>query len=172
MAERQQEAPAGSTEARQRKARRYTYTVSSGSKAGPSAVYALLVQSGSWPSWSPIDSVEIEGGGDPADRQQVGDIRVFRIGRVISRERITDLVPDQRFTYEIEGGPFRFYRGVVELEAAPEGGTDITWSASLEPKLPLSGPFWRWYLTRFLQRMADGLAAAAGSGGLRGIDRT
>jgi hypothetical protein len=171
MAERQQEAPAGSTQARQRKGKRYTYTVSSGSKAGPGAVYALLVQSGSWPSWSPIDSVEIEGG-DPADRQQIGDIRVFHIGRVVSRERITDLVPDLRFAYEIEGGPFRSYRGVVELEAAPEGGTNITWSADLEPKLPLSGPFWRWYLTRFLQRMADGLAAAAGSRELRGIDGT
>jgi hypothetical protein len=138
------------------------FTVNSSSDAGADAVYGLLVRAGSWPSWSSIDSAEIEGGGDPASRQQVGDIRVFRIGRVVSRERIIDLVPDARFVYEIEGGPFRSYRGVVELETAPTGGTDITWSATFEPKLPLSGAFWRWYLTRFLQRMADGLAAAAG----------
>jgi hypothetical protein len=164
MSESQQRAAARSAGARQRKAKPYTFTVNSRSKASPGAVYALLVQSGTWPSWSPIDSVEIEGGGDPAGQQQIGDIRVFRIGRVVSRERITGLVPDRRFAYEIEGEPFRSYRGVVQLDAAPPSGTDITWSAAFEPKLPFSGPFWRWYLTRFLQRMADGLAVTAGVG--------
>jgi hypothetical protein len=141
-------------------AKPHTFTVNSNSKASPSAVYALLIRPGTWPSWSPIDSAEIEGGGDPAGRQQIGDIRVFRIGRVVSRERITALVPDRQFAYEIEGGPFRSYHGVVQLEAASHG-TDITWSAAFEPKLPLSGTFWRWYLTRFLQRMANGLAEAS-----------
>jgi hypothetical protein len=143
--------------------------VSSRSKASRGAVYALLVRSGTWPSWSPIDSVEIEGGGDPAGQQQIGDIRVFRIGRMASRERITGLLPGLRFAYEIEGGPFRSYRGVVGLEAAPQGGTDITWSVAFEPGLPFSGPLWRWYLTRFLQRMADGLAVTAGTGEFRGV---
>jgi hypothetical protein len=53
------------------------------------------------------------------------------------------------------------YRSTVELVEAPHGGTRITWSASFEPKLPLSGRFWQWYLARFMQRMADGLAAHA-----------
>lgn len=162
MTERQQEAAAGSAGVR-RRARFYTSAVSSSSKADPGAVYTLLVRPGTWPSWSPVDSVEIEGGGDPAAPQQVGDVRVVRIGRVTSRERITVLVPARRFGYEIEGGPFRSYRGVVQLEVAPDGGTSITWSAAFEPKLPLSGPFMRRYLTRFLRQMADGLAAAAGS---------
>lgn len=163
MAERQQEAVAESAGVRRRRARSYTSAVNSSSKADPGAVYALLSRPGTWPSWSPVDSVEIEGGGHPADPQQVGDVRVVRIGRVVSRERITVLVPALRFGYEIEGGPFRSYHGVVQLEVAPDGGTDITWSAAFEPKLPFSGPFMRRYLTRFLQQMADGLAAAAAS---------
>lgn len=60
---------------------------------------------------------------------------------MVSRERITALVPGRQFGYEIEGGPFRSYHGVAQRAAAPPGGTDITWSVAFEPKLPLSGPF-------------------------------
>jgi hypothetical protein len=64
-------------------------------------------------------------------------------GRTVSRERITGLIPGRRFTYEIAGGQFsRSYLGVAELAAAPPGGTDITWPASFEPKLLLTGPLW------------------------------
>ncbi|MCO5969032.1 SRPBCC family protein [Actinoallomurus soli] len=140
----------------------YSYRVTSHSPANPDVVFTALVRAATWPSWSPIDAAEIEGGGDPAGRQQVGDTRIFRTGRAVSRERIVELVTDRRFGYENVSGPFRSYRGTVELAAAPQGGTDITWSATFEPKLRPSGPFWRWYLTRFMQRMADGLASYAG----------
>ena len=139
----------------------YAFSVNSRSQASPGAVYALLIQPGSWPSWSPLDAAEAEGGGDPGGPQQAGDIRIFHLGRSAYQERITGLVPGQRFSYESASGPFRSYRAVVELAEAPQGGTDITWSAAFEPKLPFSGPFWRWYLTRYMQRMADGLARYA-----------
>lgn len=139
----------------------YTYVVTSHSRAEPDAVYAALTRAATWPLWSPIDAAEIADGSDPEGRQEVGDTRVFRTGRVISREKIVELVADRRFVYENVSGPFRFYRGTVELAAASQGGTGITWSGSFEPKLRFSGRFWRWYLTRFMQRMADGLAAYA-----------
>ncbi|MEV5707516.1 SRPBCC family protein [Actinoallomurus sp. NPDC052274] len=141
----------------------YTYAVTSHSPANPGAVFTVLVHGATWPSWSPIDAVQIEGGGDPEGPQQVGDTRVFRTGRAVSRERIVELVADRRFGYENVSGPFRSYQGTIELAETPQGGTDITWSAAFEPKLRLSGPFWRWYLTRFMQRMADGLADYAGA---------
>lgn len=139
----------------------YSYSVTSHSPASPDVVFAALVHAATWPSWSPIDAAEIEGGGDPGARQEVGDTRIFRTGRAVSRERIVELVPDRRFGYENVGGPFRSYRGTVELAEGRQGGTDITWSAVFVPKPRLSGPFWRWYLTRFMQRMVDGLAAYA-----------
>jgi hypothetical protein len=140
----------------------YTYAVASHSQANPARVFALLVDASTWPTWSPVDAAEVEGGNDQAGQQQVGDTRVFRTGRAVSRERITGLVPGRRFSYEVVGGQFfRAYHGVVELTEAPRGGTDISWSATFEPKIPLSGPFWSWYLTRFQQRMADGLARYA-----------
>ncbi|EPH41336.1 SRPBCC family protein [Streptomyces aurantiacus] len=147
----------------------YTYAVTSHSPAKPEAVFTVLLRAATWPSWSPIDSAEIEGGGDPDLPQEVGDVRVFRTGRATARENIVELLADRRFGYENAGGPFRSYRGTVELAETPQGGTDITWSATFEPKLPLSGPFWRWYLTRFMQRMADGLAAYADTAPTPGV---
>lgn len=140
----------------------YAYAVTSHSGAQPDAVYAALTRAATWPLWSPIDAAEIADGGDPEGQQEVGDIRVFHTGRAVSREEIVELIADRRFVYENVSGTFRFYRGAVELAAASQGGTDITWSGSFDPKLRFSGRFWRWYLTRFMQRMADGLAAYAG----------
>nr|BFD80830.1 SRPBCC family protein [Streptomyces sp. Xyl84] len=141
----------------------YHYRVTARSQAKPGTVYTMLLIGVTWPAWSPIDSVEIEGGGDPAERQDVGDTRIFRTGRAVSRERITELVTDRRFVYENAGGPFRSYRGTVELAEAPHGGTDITWAADFEPRLPGTGRLWQWYLTRYMRRMAEGLAAYAGT---------
>lgn len=134
-------------------------------------MFDALVRAGTWPSWSPIDAAEAEGGGGPGERQDVGDVRIFRTGRAVARERVVGLVPDRRFHYDNTGGPFRSYQGTVEPAEAPRGGTDITWRAVFEPKLRLSGPFWRWYLTRFMQRTADGLAGYADAAADRGTTR-
>jgi hypothetical protein len=136
----------------------YSYTVRAHSPSPPSALYGALVRAATWPSWSPIDAACVDAGSDPDSPQRIGDVRIFRTGRAISRERITELVPDRRFVYDNLGGPFRSYRGVVGLEPAPGGGTTITWTGTFAPRLPLTGGLLRWYLTRFMQRMADGLA--------------
>ncbi|MEU0565068.1 SRPBCC family protein [Nonomuraea sp. NPDC005983] len=138
----------------------YTYTVTAHSQANPDVVFSALIRAGTWPLWSRIDVAEVEVG-DPGDPQRVGDTRVFRTGGAVSHERIVELINDRRFVYENLNGPFLFYQGAVELAQPRDGGTDIVWSARFAPKLPLSGPFWRWYLTRFMQRMVDGLARHA-----------
>ena len=86
-------------------------------------------------------------------------------GFTVNRERIVEMVDDRRFGYENPNPPFRTYRGLVELTTASQGGTDITWSATFEPKLRWTGPFWTWFLTRFMRRMARGLAEYAGRQG-------
>ncbi|MFJ8553492.1 SRPBCC family protein [Streptomyces sp. NPDC093676] len=138
----------------------FTYSVTAHSQANPDAVYSAPVRAGTWPLWSPIDAVEVTAG-SPDDAQRPGDTRVFRTGRAVSHERILELAKDRRFVYENIDGPFRFYRGVVELAPPYEGGTNIVWSAEFAPKLPLTGPLWRSYLTRYMQRMVQGLARYA-----------
>ncbi|GAA4199688.1 SRPBCC family protein [Streptosporangium oxazolinicum] len=138
----------------------YSYGVTARSRATPDAVFAALTHAATWPRWTPIDSADVESG-DPEDRQEVGDTRIFRTGRSVSRERIVELIDNRRFVYDTVNGAFRSYRGTIDLAPVPGGGTHIAWSATFDPRMPLSGGFWRWYLTRFMQRMADGLAAYA-----------
>jgi hypothetical protein len=139
-----------------------SYRVSARSDAAPEAVFRLLLRAGTWPSWSPIDAAEVENGTDPDLPARVGDTRVFRTGRAVSRERVVELVTDRRFGYEIVGGrTFRSYRGLVELAPDGRGGTTITWSATFRPAMRFTGPLWEWFLTRFMRRMAAGLAAHA-----------
>jgi uncharacterized protein YndB with AHSA1/START domain len=125
--------------------------------AGPAAVYALLADGASWPSWSPIDAFELEreGAGAP---EGVGAVRRFRNGRVGGRDTIVELVPDRRLGYtHVSSLPVRDYRANVDLE--PDGaGTRIRWRASFRPVVPGTGALLRIALGRFLRRCAEGLA--------------
>jgi len=131
--------------------------------ADPATVHALLLNGESWPTWSPIGSFELEREGDE-EREGIGAIRVFRTGRVASREQIVDLVPDRGFAYTLLSGlPLRDYRADVRL--TPDGdGTVIHWHSSFHPGRPGTGWFYRWYLQRFIARVVRGLAAHAPHG--------
>lgn len=125
------------------------------SAAGPSDVFALLRDGASWPSWTSLDSYEAE-----------GEVRVFRRGRVRSRERVVeaDVVPDRRFAYELLSGlPLRDYRGFVDLE--PDGtGTRVHWHSSFRPKVPGTGWLYRIALQRLITEFAGGLATVSERG--------
>jgi len=143
---------------------RSTVDVRARSAAVPDAVYALLVDGASWPAWSGHDSFELAEPGE-AGGESLGAVRVFRRGRVTSRERLVELVPGRRLGYVVLSGlPLVGYRADVDLE--PDGGgTAIRWHSSFEPKVPGTGWLFAWFLRVFIQRAADGLARrAAGPG--------
>lgn len=129
--------------------------------ASPETVYALLRDGASWPGWSPLGSFELERPGE-TEPEGVGAIRVFRTGRVTTREQIVELVPERRLSYVLLSGlPIRNYRADVDLEPAGDG-TRIHWHSVFDPKLPGTGWLFRRQLTGFLQRTVDGLARRAG----------
>jgi Polyketide cyclase / dehydrase and lipid transport len=131
--------------------------------ADPDAVYALLVDGATWPTWSPLGSFELEQAG-PDGGEGVGAVRVFRTGRVTSRERVAELVPGRRFSYELLSGlPVRDYRADVDLARAAGGGTEIHWRSRFLPKVPGTGWLIRRRLTDFIGQCARGLAARAAS---------
>jgi hypothetical protein len=122
-------------------------------------LFGLLKDPTTWVRWSPMDE---SGPATPAvhDPNGVGSTRAFRNGRVHGIDRVVELVPGRRFGYEhLQGLPLRDYRGDVDLEPLPDG-TRIHWHVSFRPKIIGSGWFWRLGIRRFLQQMADGLAAA------------
>src|SRR3954469_15786152 len=131
------------------------------SSATPAAVYALLREGATWPTWSPLGSFELErpGAGEP---EGLGAIRVFRTGRTVSREEIVELVPDRRFSYALRDGmPLRDYRANVDL--TPDGeGTPIHWHSTFTAERPGTGWLYRRLLGSFIKRCARGLAAHAG----------
>ncbi len=130
------------------------------SEAAPTAVYALLIDGATWPEWSPIGSFALDRPGVD-EPEGVGSILLFRTGRVRSRERIVERVPDRRFSYElISGLAIKGYRAVVEL--TPEGtGTAIHWHSSFDAKVPGTGWIYRTALDRFIRQVVAGLAARA-----------
>lgn len=120
--------------------------------AAPDTVYALLADGATWPVWSPIGSFEEEPG---------TGYRVFRTGRVTSRERVVEAIPGRRFSYALVSGlAIREYRADVDLEPAGDG-TAIRWHSSFFPKVPGTGWLYRRTLGRFIERCARGLAAHA-----------
>jgi uncharacterized protein YndB with AHSA1/START domain len=128
--------------------------------ADPATVYALLRDGASWPTWSPIESFELERPG--ADEPEgVGAVRLFRGGRVVGHDEIVELVPDRRLVYHHTSNlPIRGYRGEVDVEPVP-GGSAIRWVSTFEPEHRGTGRFLRAGLARFIARTADGLATRA-----------
>jgi hypothetical protein len=136
-------------------------------KAPPATVYALLVDGSTWPEWSPIGSFELvqPGAGVP---EGVGAVRIFRTGRIRSRERVVTLTPDKLFSYELVSGlAVRDYRAVVRLEPSGEG-TAIHWRSTFRPKVPGTGWIYQRQLGRFIGLTVNGLAAAAESASIAG----
>jgi polyketide cyclase/dehydrase/lipid transport protein len=128
--------------------------------ADTATVYALLRDGAGWPSWSPIESFELErpGAGEP---EGIGAARLFRVGRVVGHDEIVELVPDRRFSYtNTSNVPYRDYRGDVDLEPVAEG-TAIRWMSQFDPKLPGTGWLLRRGLDGFIAKLTEGLAARA-----------
>ncbi len=136
------------------------------STADAGSLFALLADGSTWPTWSPIGSFELESPGAEAP-EGLGAVRVFRTGPVRSRERLVELVPDRRLSYELLSGlPVRGYRADVDLEPDPGGhGTMVRWHSSFTPKVPGTGWFYRRFLHRVIRQAAEGLAAHAGTDG-------
>ncbi|SDE03388.1 SRPBCC family protein [Glycomyces harbinensis] len=140
------------------------YRVRATAAASPEIVWALLVDGRSWPRWSSgLDELveERSSGLDPNGSDGVGAVRAFRTGRVVTGERLTELVPVRRFGYTDEFNlAMKEYRAVIELRPADEGGTLIDWSGTWRSK-PGLGWITPLILPKTMQRMADDLAAHA-----------
>ena len=127
------------------------------SAADPDTVYALLADGSTWPVWSPIGSFELRQEGDGAP-EGLNAIRVFRTGRTTSVERLVELRPGRRLSYTLlEGLPLRGYRADVDLESH-DGGTNIRWHSTFEPKRQGTGWLYRVILGKFIRRCVKGLA--------------
>lgn len=128
--------------------------------ADPAAVWSLLSDSASWPSWTPIEHFELVAAGDP---DGLGEVRSFTTGRVTVREEIVERKQEKRLSYELLGGlAVRDYRAEIDLAPSPEGrGTEIRWHTTFRPKVPGSGWLYHRALKKATRQFVDGLARHA-----------
>jgi uncharacterized protein YndB with AHSA1/START domain len=128
------------------------------SPAGVDAVWELLADSASWPSWTPIDRhVEVS----PGDDDGVGEIRVFETGRRRVREEILERRAPLRLAYELRAGlAVRDYRAEVDLAPAGEG-TRIRWQTRFKSAVPGTGWLYRREIAKATESFVEGLSAAA-----------
>ena len=80
-----------------------SFSVEAKSAASPAAVYALLSDGATWPTWSPFQAFELEREGE-AGGESKGAIRVLTSGRIRNREELTELSPDRLFGYSSLSG--------------------------------------------------------------------
>lgn len=137
-----------------------SYLVTAHTNAPAAAVYRALIAGKTWPEWMAVDSYDVEpaAGNGPL---RVGDVRVFRAGRYVSREPIVELIPDRRVAYTAENAMARDYRASIELHPRPSGGTDIAWYGTYSARLPGTGWLLQAYLRRIMRRAVAGLAGYA-----------
>ncbi|MEV4311855.1 SRPBCC family protein [Actinocrispum sp. NPDC049592] len=122
------------------------------STADPATIYALLRDGSTWPTWGPLDRFVLEKAGTP-EPESVGAIRNFHTGKYKMRERVAELVPDKRFSYELLSGlALRDYRANIDLTPV-DGGTDIRWHTTFRAKVPGMG----WLYRRALQKITENM---------------
>jgi hypothetical protein len=136
------------------------------SGASRDAVWALVRDIETWEDWGTWSSTTIQTPAPGEDPQGVGVVRRLRQAPVTSIERVTELVPGERLSYElVQGLPFENYHAAVTLTDAAGGGTDITWRAEFDVKARIRGGVSRKLLERFypdiVQRLARGAEQTA-----------
>lgn len=143
--------------------RRRHVNVTAVTPAPAEVVYRLLADGSTWPTWSPIESFELEQAGDPPP-EGVSAIRLFRLGRTTGHDQILELVENRSLKYSSHSSlPVRDYVGEVLLGDAPEGGTTIHWHSSFLPKAPGTGWIVERGIRRFIEKCTTGLAGYATS---------
>jgi hypothetical protein len=127
----------------------------------PNAVYELLADGSTWPTWSPLGSFELLAPGDGSP-EGLGAVRLFTTGRHQSRERVVERSPGASFAYVLEAGlALRDYKAVVTLVPNADGGTTINWRSTFTAKIPGTGGLYRRQLGAFIEQCVQGLGDAA-----------
>jgi carbon monoxide dehydrogenase subunit G len=132
--------------------------------APPEAVWRLLADPLTWPSFSPVGKAVIERPGT-TEPTGLGMIRRLQTGPLRMREEVVASDAPRHHAYILLSGMnLRDYRGDVTL--TPEGaGTRIHWEVSFTGAFPGAVAFWKPGLAFALKGFAKGIARAAEQAG-------
>lgn len=130
------------------------------STAAPATLWTLVAEVERWKQWSFLTRSFLLRPGSP-DPDGVGALRRLAVGPFGSTEEVVAFEPPAHFAYVARKGmPARHYRADVRFEA--EGtGTRITWTGTLEPFVPGTGPLVLAYARGFVARFLRSVVAYA-----------
>lgn len=145
--------------------RRYSYEVNRVSTAPPPVLFRLESDGSLWSEWAkPI--VWQSRWATRGDDGRVGAVREVGLWPVLARERTVEYEPDRRHAYTFEGpSPVRGYRAEVTFTPNADGGTDLRWTGSFEPRLPGTGELIRATLQSVIGFLATQLVKAGNAAG-------
>lgn len=139
---------------------RWRYEVLARSKAPPATVWPLIGEAARWKDWSFMTRTFLLKDGAPTP-DGVGALRRFAVGPFGSCEEVVAFEPPHHLGYVARKGiPARSYRGDIVLRPE-DGGTAITWTASLEPLVPGTGALALAYTRALARRFARELVRYA-----------
>jgi Polyketide cyclase / dehydrase and lipid transport len=123
--------------------------------AARSEVWKKLSDLQTWHEWGPWTKTDIDG-----DIRTMVATRKRLNGRpYVMKERVTALVPQERFEYDLLSGlPVRDYHATVTLKDA-DGGTDIHWQSRFNSPWPGLGGLWRGAMLKVIRDVSEALAS-------------
>jgi hypothetical protein len=118
-------------------------------------VWATLSDLEGWDRWGPWTRTTIDG-----DVRTMVSERKRMTGRpYVMKERVTALVPEERFEYDLLSGlPVKGYHATVTLSDAAGGGTEIHWQSRFNSPWPLLGGLWRGAMLKVIRDVSERLA--------------
>ena len=133
------------------------YEIRRTSTAPPERVFALLSDAPNWGSWfKPAKNVTWEAGAEPP-------VRLVKLAPGLTvREVVLEETEPSHHAYSIRSViPVKDHRADVWLTATADGGTDIRWVSSCNPKLPGTGPALKLALSKAVGDLCNALVKAA-----------
>jgi Polyketide cyclase / dehydrase and lipid transport len=128
------------------------------STAPRSQVWAKLAALDRWHEWGPWSETQLDGD----IRTMVADRKKMTGKPYVMKERVTALVPEERFEYDLLSGlPVKNYHGTVTLRDADDGGTDIHWQSSFKPPWPIFKGLWFGAMLKVIREVSERLARAS-----------
>lgn len=136
------------------------YEVVAHADAPVSTVWPLVAEAERWKQWSFLSRSFLVRDGQPVP-DGVGALRRFAVGPFGSTEEVVAWEPPRHLGYVARKGmPAKHYRADVVLDDEG-GGTRITWTGTVEPIVPGTGPLVLAYARGFVRLFVRELCAYA-----------
>ena len=125
------------------------------SQASREEVWARIADLEGWDKWGPWTETTLDG----EIRSLVSERKRINGQPYVMKERVTAMVPNERFEYDLLSGlPVKNYHAVVRLHDLPGGGTEIYWRSTFDSPWPGLGFLWRGAMQKVIRDVAEALA--------------